>query len=114
MAYDEHLAYRVGAYLDRLHVTFTTRKMFGGVCFFVNDKMLCGVMKNRLLVRIDPAEESGALLRPGASLMDVSGRSMRGFLMIDEDGCDLERDLEDWINRCLEFNPRAKASKKKP
>ncbi len=113
MPYNEHLADRITALLDARHVAYTTKKMFGGVCFMVDDKMLCGVLKNELMVRLDPAEEPEALSRPAATRMDESGRSMKGFIMVEEDGYDMDRDLELWLSRCLAYNPLAKSSKKK-
>ncbi len=58
MPYNEHLADRIAALLDARHVAFTTKKMFGGVCFMVDEKMLGGVLKNQLMVRFDPEQEA--------------------------------------------------------
>ena len=112
MPYNERLADRIAALLDARHVAFTTKKMFGGVCFMVDDKMLCGVLRDELMVRLDPRSEAEALSRPGATPMHVTGRSMKGFIMVGEDGYDMDRDLEQWMSRCLAYNPLAKSSKK--
>lgn len=87
--------------------------MFGGRCFFVDDKLCVGVFREELMVRIAPEDEQGYLLKNDCRLMDDTNHSMKGFLMISPEGIDMDDDLDKWIKRCLEFNPRAKASKKK-
>jgi TfoX/Sxy family transcriptional regulator of competence genes len=86
--------------------------MFGGICFLVDDKMCLGVLKNDLMVRIDAEKQNDYLQETGCRPMDFTKRSMKGFLFISPEGVDMEKDLEKWTNRCLEFNPRAKSSKK--
>lgn len=111
MAYDEQLADRIKNSLDRRKVKYAEKKMFGGLCFMVDDKMMMGVEKDRLMARIDPEDEGKALKRKGARQMDFTGRPMKGFVYIDEKGFDMDDDLEYWISLCLKYNP--KASKKK-
>lgn len=113
MAFDEHLADRIRRHLERKHVAFEEKKMFGGICYLVDDKMTVGIVGEKLMVRIDPAEEKEALAKKGAGLMDFTGKSMRGFLYIQPEGYDLDKDLDMWIDECLAFNPKAKSSKKK-
>ena len=45
--------------------------------------------------------------------MDFTGRPMKGFVVVDPIGIDLDKDLEYWIELCLDYNPKAKSSKKK-
>jgi TfoX/Sxy family transcriptional regulator of competence genes len=112
MAYDEFLAERVQRVYQEKRVPFFAKKMFGGVCFLVNDKMCAGVLKQDLMVRIDPEKNEQELQRPGARPMDFTGKSMKGFIVIDPAHIDMDEDLEYWIDLALEFNPKAKASKK--
>ncbi len=84
----------------------------GGLCIMVNDKMCVGVMKNNLMVRIDPKQYSELLYTRGSKEMDFTGRPLKGFLIVEPSGVDLDSDLEYWIDLCLAFNPKAKASKK--
>lgn len=113
MAYSEYLADRVRNSLKENRVAFGEKKMFGGLCFFVDEKMCTGVFKEDLMVRIDPINEAQYLTDENCRMMDEHTHSMKGFLMINPDGIDMDEDLDIWIKRCLEFNPRAKASKKK-
>ena len=79
----------------------------------VDAKMCVGVVKNDLMARIDPEIYEHSLDKKGARAMDFTQRTMKGFVYINEEGTDLEADLDYWIQLCLDFNPKAKASKKK-
>jgi TfoX/Sxy family transcriptional regulator of competence genes len=113
MAYDKFLVERITGILNKTHISFESKNMMGGICFMVEDKMLAGVFRNRLMARIDPVLEQKALQNEYCSLLDSSGKSMHGFIYIDAEGVDMDEDLEYWLNLCLEFNPRAVSSKKK-
>jgi TfoX/Sxy family transcriptional regulator of competence genes len=89
------------------------KHMFGGVCFMVNDKMCIGIVKDELMCRIDPEMDEIVLERIGCRPMDFTGKRMKGFVFINEEGLKTISDYEFWLNLCLEFNPFAKASKKK-
>lgn len=79
----------------------------------VDDKMCVGVVKNNLMVRIDPEIHGEALTRKGCREMDFTGRPMKGFVFVEPEGIDMDEDLQYWIQRALDYNPRAKSSKKK-
>jgi TfoX/Sxy family transcriptional regulator of competence genes len=113
MAYDEFLAERIRISLIENQTTFEEKKMFGGVCFMVDDKMCIGVINNDLMVRIDSEKEDEFLKEKGCRPMDFAKRPMKGFLYVNPDGVDMDDDLDKWVKRCLEFNPKAKSSKRK-
>jgi TfoX/Sxy family transcriptional regulator of competence genes len=104
---------RIADMLVAKNVAFELKKMFGGHCFMVNDKMLVGTYKGGVMARVDPVEEVELAKRSGASPMIHGGRAMPGFMMIEPEGFERDADLEFWINKSLEFNPKAKSSKKK-
>lgn len=106
-------AARIADMLTAKGIVFEHKRMFGGDCFMVHDKMLAGTYKGGIMARVDPAEEATLTQRPGASAMIHGGRAMPGFLMVDPEGYESDRDLNFWLDKCLEFNPKAKASKKK-
>ncbi len=110
MNYDEFMAERIRIVLKRKRAGFVEKKMFGILCFMVNDKICTGVSKNELLVRIDPTRQDELLQTEMCRLLD---ENMKGFLLVAPEETDMEDDLEKWLDRCLEFNPRAKSSKKK-
>lgn len=113
MPFSEYLADRVRRSLKENKGCFTEKKMFGGLCFFIDDKMLAGVFKEELMVRIAPENEAEFLQNEDCREMDETNHSMKGFLFISPEGIDMDEDLDKWIKRCIAFNPRAKASKKK-
>lgn len=113
MAYSEFLADRVRSCFKENYTGFEEKKMFGGLCFFVDEKMCAGVFKEELMARIDPQNEAEFLQNEDCREMDETNHSMKGFLMVTPEGVDMEEDLDKWIKRCLAFNPRAKKSKKK-
>jgi TfoX/Sxy family transcriptional regulator of competence genes len=113
MAYDEYLADRIRQGLAELHVTAVEKKMMGGLCFMVDDKMCAGIVGDTLMARIDPALYPQALTRPGAREMDFTGRPMKGFVFVEPEGIDEDADLLSWLQLCLDYNPRAKASRKR-
>ncbi len=65
------------------------------------------------MARIDPEIYDEALSKPGCHEMNFTGRPMKGFVQVEPEGIDMDDELEHWINLCLEFNPKAKSSKKK-
>lgn len=113
MAYDSILADRVADCLTTQRVAFEKKSMIGGLCFMVNGKMCLGVLDRRLMVRLDPAIETESLRRPGCKPMDFTGRPMKGYVSVDPEGHGSEAQLRHWMALALEFNPRAKSSKKR-
>lgn len=113
MAYDSALADRVTDALTARRAAFHIKSMMGGLCYMVDGKMCLGVIDSRLMARLDPAVETDALRRPGCRPMDFTGRPMKGYVFVDPEGHDSEADLGHWVDLALDFNPRAKASKKR-
>ncbi len=113
MAYNEFLADRIRQILHHKKVLYLEKQMMGSLVFMVDNKMCVGIIKDELMVRIDPEIEVVALEKEGSRLMDFTGKSMHGFLMINPEGIDMDEDLDYWIQLALDFNPSAKASKPK-
>ena len=104
---------RIANALTLKGIEFEEKKMFGGFCFMVDDKMLAGANRDaKLLVRVDPLEEEQLLQREGVSLMEQTGRSMHGFLYVEPEVFENDAALNFWLDKCLEYNPKAKSSKK--
>ena len=87
--------------------------MMGGLCYMVDDKMCLGIVKNNLMARIGPEIYQEALQKKGCKEMDFTGRTMKGYVFVEPEGVDMEDDLNEWVQLCLDFNPKAKSSKKK-
>lgn len=113
MAYDNFLAERIKRTFEEKGFQPEEKKMMGGICYMVNDKMCAGVIENKLMARLDPDIYEDALNRKGCRAMDFTGRPMKGFVYVEAEGIDLDVDLEKWIQLCLDYNPKANSSKKK-
>jgi len=94
-------------------VEWDEKKMMGGTTFMVDDKMCFGTFQGGLLCRIDPQEKEALLNKSGTSIISQGGREMKGYVHVQPEAYESDYELEFWITKCLEFNPKAKASKKK-
>ncbi len=113
MAYNEKLADRAREIISLSHKNVEEKKMFGGLCFMVNGKMCVGVEQERLMVRLDPERYDEAMEKEGCKPMDFTGKIMKGYVFVDIDSLNTKKKLEYWVKLALEFNKKAKASKKK-
>jgi len=113
MAVDEYLLERISNILAHKKVKWSGKRMFGGFCYMVDDKMCFGNYQAGLMARVGPEAIEELAQRPGAEQMIHSGRPMKGFLWIEPTAYDLDADLEFWIGKCLDFSPTAKSTKKK-
>jgi TfoX/Sxy family transcriptional regulator of competence genes len=102
MAYDEQLASRVRRVLAR-EGAFAEKAMFGGLAFLLGGRMCCGILGDRLMVRVDPDTYDALLRDPHASPMDFSGRAMRGFIFLDRDGVATAAALRKWVARAVTY-----------
>ncbi len=112
MAYDMKLAERIRERLADLP-NVEEKAMMGGLTFMYNGKMCVGIIKDELMCRIDPEIHEAAIEKRGARTMDFTHRPMKGYVLIDETGMKTKKDFDYWIGLSLEYNARAKASKKK-
>jgi TfoX/Sxy family transcriptional regulator of competence genes len=112
MAYNEKLADRIRKRLASLP-NIEEKKMMGGLTFMYNDKMCVGIIKDDLMCRIDPALHEMAISKTGCRTMDFTNRPMSGYVLIDETGLKTKSDFDYWIDLALDFNKKAKSSKKK-
>jgi TfoX/Sxy family transcriptional regulator of competence genes len=113
VAYDEKLAARTREIISKTHKITEEKKMFGGLCFMVNNKMCVGVEKERMMVRLDPAVYNEVIEMEGCHPMDFTGKPMKGYVFVDATALTTQKKLAYWIQLALHYNAVAKASKKK-
>jgi hypothetical protein len=115
VAYSAELAERVRDELVA-EKRISEREMFGGLCFMWAGNMVCGVMAQDLLVRIDPDLFQDALTRPHVREMDFTGRTMKGFVSVGREGVAGDDDLRLWVGlglaRAKTFPPKNAAARK--
>jgi len=112
MAYNEELANRTRELLIAQRKV-EEKKMMGGLTFMVNNKMCVGILGYDLMARINPDVYESALEERGCREMDFTGRPMKGFVFVGPEGTKTKNNLEYWINLALDFNKKAKSSRKK-
>ena len=95
MAYDEGLAQRLREAVGD-HPALEEKKMFGGVGFLIGGNMSCGAYKDQLIVRVGPEYYDEALARPHVREFDITGRSMKGWVMVQPEGLEDDEELEEW------------------
>ena len=102
MPFDEALAARVRR---RLHDERGTveKRMFGGIAFLVGGNMCCGVHRSELIVRLHPEHAERALDEPGARVFDLSGRPMKGWILVGSNALEDERVLAGWLGLALAY-----------
>lgn len=101
MPYNEKLAERIRAELSG--IPFVEKKMFGGVGYLLNGNMACGVNKEDLIVRVAPEKFNELLRKPNAKPFDITGRPMKGWLMVEPQGYQTPGKLSEWVREGVEF-----------
>ena len=112
MAYNQKLALRIRECLAEIP-NVEEKEMMGGLTFMVNDKMCVGIIKDEMMCRIDPELHDMAITKKGCRTMDFTKRPMKGYVMIDNAGMTTQKQFDYWISLCLDFNTKAKSSKKR-
>jgi TfoX/Sxy family transcriptional regulator of competence genes len=83
------------------------KKMFGGIGFLLNGNLLVGVWKDSLIVRLGPEEGEEALneplKEPHVSDFNITGRSMKGWVLVAPEGVEDDDELSAWIQRAVKF-----------
>ena len=102
MAYDEGLAQRIREALGELP-GLVEKKMFGGIGFMVQGNMACGVNKDDLIVRVGAERYEEALAEPHTKPFDMTGRPMRGWVMVSADGYESDDALKSWVQQGVQF-----------
>ena len=102
MAYDPDLAQRVRE-IFKEKAGFNEKKMFGGICYLHNGNMACGILNDDLIVRVGPKEYENALKLPNTRKFDITGKPMKGWVMVSSKGHDSDADLFEWVQRGVNF-----------
>jgi TfoX/Sxy family transcriptional regulator of competence genes len=115
MAYSESLAERVRRQLA-VRPAMLEKKMFGGVGFLLLGNMCVGIWKTSLILRLGPEQAAAALKQPDVREFDITGRPMRGWVLVDAEGLESDADLEKWLDQAIDFvsTLKFKPTKSKP
>jgi TfoX/Sxy family transcriptional regulator of competence genes len=102
VAYDEALAARIRAALAA-RPDVEEKRMFGGLSFMVAGQMCCGVLKDEMIVRIEPDDFPHLAEKPHVRAFDFSGRPMQGMVYVGQSALSSDPELETWIKRGVDY-----------
>ncbi len=102
MAYDEGLAQRVRELFEE-KPEFNEKKMFGGVCYLLNGNMACGILNEDLIVRVGPEKYENSLKLPHTRKFDITGKPMKGWVMVSYEGHESDENLFEWVQRGVNY-----------
>lgn len=100
MAYDKGLEERMEGLLPP-HAT--SKKMFGGICYLDRGNMACGIVDDRLMLRLSKELAAEYRKEPHTAAMDFTGRPMPSMMYVEPEGIADDNQLKDWIDRAFEF-----------
>jgi len=113
MALDTLLVDRTREALASQTENVVEKKMFGGICFMVNDKMCVGVREKELMCRMDPEDAEIELEKGNCRIMVHGKKPIRGYIFVEEIGYRNPRDFQRLIDLCIDFNRIARSTKRK-
>ncbi len=102
MAYNEELDARIKKIAANWKNT-GNKKMFGGVCHLLNGNMFCGVHKDFLILRVGQDKAGEILTLPFARPFDITGRPMKGWVMMAQEGFETDEELRSWLLQAKAF-----------
>ncbi len=95
MAYDEDLDARVSEIVGPWGTV--RKRMFGGTGYLLGGTMLTGVYKDSLILRLGEEAAAPLLLDRRARVFDITGRPMRGWVMVASEAID-DDELVLWLS----------------
>jgi hypothetical protein len=100
MAYNEMLDARIAKSVSKRYAE--RKKMFGGTCYLLRGNLFCGVHGNRLILRLGDEAAAEALKKPFVFVFDITGRPMKGWVMVEKGGFEGRR-LAVWLDKAMAF-----------
>ena len=97
MAYDEALAERIRTALGKSREVAEKRIVGGGLGFMRDGKMFVGVMKDDLLVRVEPERRAALLKQTGVRSLRLGGKPTAAYVLIDPAAIGGRAALRTWI-----------------
>jgi TfoX/Sxy family transcriptional regulator of competence genes len=102
MSFNEKLADRIHALLKE-RSGMTAKKMFGGIGFLLNGHMCCGVYKDNLILRVGEDMAETLLENEHVKQFDITGRAMKGWVMVESEGYQNDKDLREFVKLSVKF-----------
>ena len=102
MPYNELINARIQKIVSNWENT-NFKKMFGGICHLLNGNMVCGVYKDFLILRLGEKDANIALQSAEVKPFDITGRPMKGWIMVSEKGISNDEQLKHWLEQAKKF-----------
>ena len=102
MAYNEKIETRIKKLVSGWKNT-DSKKMFGGICHLLNGNMFCGVHKDFLVLRLGWEKAENAMKSAHVRPFDITGKPMKGWVMVAEDGFKTDDELKNWLGQTRQF-----------
>ena len=102
MAYDEQLEKRLKKIIAGRN-DFYAQKMFGGVGFLLRGNMCFGIWKDNLILRLGEEKGTKTLKAKGVKPFDITGRAMKGWVMVAPGSMKSEASLKKWVAEAVDF-----------
>ena len=102
MPYKEEIAARIQKIVSGWKST-ADKKIFGGICHLLNGNMFCGVHKEFLILRLGPGKAEKAMKLPHVRPFDITGKPMKGWVMVTEEGFKTAGELKSWLEEAKSF-----------
>ncbi|HET6369623.1 MAG TPA: TfoX/Sxy family protein [Nitrospiria bacterium] len=102
MAYSEELADRVRKVMKGKR-GLSEKKMFGGLSFLMRGRMCCGVLGEKLVIRVSTEEYDNVLEHRHVAPMDFTGRALKGLVYVLPGGTKTDAMLKKWVGRSVAF-----------
>ena len=97
MAYDEDLAHRIRELVGN-EKGLSEKKMFGGLAFMIGGNMaIAASAEGGAMVRVDPAQSDSLLATTKATLVQMRGRGMPGWLRVSSEDLRTDEQLAPWV-----------------
>ena len=102
MAYDETLAKNLHKLIAKRD-DFYEQKMFGGIGYLLRGNMCFGIWKDNLILRLGKANVQASLKKKYVIPFDITGRPMKGWVMVTPEGMKSQVTLKRWVNQAIDF-----------
>jgi TfoX/Sxy family transcriptional regulator of competence genes len=79
------------------------KAMFGGLAFLLDGNMAVGLSGDELMVRVGPERAEEALAQPHTRPFDMTGRPMKGWILVGPDALGDDAALDGWVSQGVRF-----------
>jgi len=103
MAVSDELTRRIRGFVA-LDPRITEKRMFGGICFLLDGKILVSSRRTgTLLVQCGAESAAEVTKEPGVAPMIMKGKPAANFIDVDNDRLETDEDLKRWIDLAERF-----------